>query len=128
MKLKILIGVFVLVAIGTIYYFIPKKISVSKVKIQCNYMAYACGDCYPQYRVNEILEGNNNEVDKILNTELIVEFEDKKMEQEMDKNTAKCVICYNFTFTGDLKYSKSKGKYFVAQTVDYQLKNDSCCK
>lgn len=127
MKPKIFLGISFCILIGVIYYFSPKKISSEKLKIKCNYMAYACGDCYPQYLVKEILEGENKEVSKIINTEIIIEYEDSTIEKEVDKNTAKCVICYDFVFTGILKYSKIKGMYFIAQKVNYQLKNDSCC-
>jgi hypothetical protein len=128
MKHKILIVTIIAIALTTAYCLVPEKISNTPIKIKCNYMAYACGDCYPQYKVNEILEGGSEEVNKILNTEIIVKFEDKKMEQKLDKSTAKCVICYNFTFTGDLKHSSKNGTYLIAKTAEYKLKNDSCCK
>jgi len=123
-----LIAILVLVLIGVAYYLFPKKLSDSKMKIKCNYMAYACGDCYPQYNVKEILEGDDQKTCKIIGTDLIVEFKDKTAEQIVDKNTAKCVICYDFVFTGNLKHSAWKGTYFVADSVNYKLRNDSCCK
>lgn len=90
-------------------------------------MAYACGDCYAQYRVKEVLDADVDIVKSILNTDIVIEFKDEQMEKDLDKSTSKCVICYDFNFTGELKQSKSKGTFFIAESVDYKLKNDSCC-
>ena len=127
MKFKILYVVFIC-AIGLIFYLlVPKNLSDDNVKIKCNYMAYACGDCYPQFKVKDIIQGNNSEVKKILDSEIEVVFTDDKLQEAVDKGTYKCVICYDFIFTGNLKKSFRKGTYFLAHTVKIKLKNDSCC-
>jgi hypothetical protein len=119
---------FLIPVILLIIYFFPVNTSKGKMKIKCRNMAYACGDCYPQYRVLEILQNQNEESKKILNKELKIEFESEKIEKDLDVNTSRCLICYDFYFTGVLKKSFHKGAYFIVETVNYKLKNDSCCK
>ena len=36
-------------------------LSQDSVTLKLTYMAYACGDCYPQYRVDEVVYSENSE-------------------------------------------------------------------
>ena len=89
-------------------------------------MAYACGDCYPQYRIDEILEGNEANK-KLLKSEINIEYKTAEIENKLDKKVSKCIICYDFYFTGQIKRSKSKGLYLLAENVEAELRDNKCC-
>lgn len=124
---KFLILITLLFLAVSSYYFIPKTVSDRKIKIKCSYMAYACGNCYPQYHVKQIVIGKNKATEMILDTDLHIEFNDEKIKKKLISQTSKCMICYDFYFIGELKKTPVKGYYFISESVEYKLKDTSCC-
>ncbi|MES2732405.1 MAG: hypothetical protein V4714_11670 [Bacteroidota bacterium] len=128
MKRKIVFGGISIALIGLIAYYIilyiPKDIDTITVKSY--YMMYACGDCYPQYKVKEVLKPDNKYsylVDKLID----VKYESEALEQQINKQTEQCVICYDFFLTGRLKYSKSKGYSLEVDSARAILRSNDCC-
>jgi hypothetical protein len=110
------------------YSYIPKTIDKSVI-IKCRYMAYACGDCYPQYRVDEVINSLSEKTkETILKQDISVFYEKKELENSIDKQTSKCVICFNFYFTGVLKHSKSKGYFLDVSDAKAELKPNCCAE
>lgn len=105
-----LLGVTIIVSIF-LYYYSYRKIG-SDITIRTRYMMYACGDCYPQHKVEEIIFPKNGKYVFLLGKNLPIRFSSKDQEDTIDKMTEKCVICYDYFFTGNLKYSKMKGYLF----------------
>jgi hypothetical protein len=57
-----------------------KFLYVDTVSVQVRYMAYACGECFPQYRIEKVLFSEADSMD-FLNREVSIEFTDKKLEK-----------------------------------------------
>jgi len=89
-------------------------------------MAYACGDCYPQYHVDKVLKGTTKE--KVLDTDLLLTFKDPVQEEVMDEQTSGCIICYDLYFSGELWKTRWKGMYLVVEHVYYKQRNKRCCE
>jgi len=126
MKFKILYLVLAVIAATVAFCFIPFKVSKGKMKIKCHYMAYACGDCYPQYHVDSIIKGEAM-VD-ILGTDLLLVFNKPGLETSLEEQTWRCKICYDFYLTGELKKSVAKGNYFVVERGGYKMRFKECCQ
>ena len=125
MKLKVSIALLIILIVSAVLYFKSFDASKGKVKLKCYYMAYACGDCYPQYRIDKILEGNLDT--SYLGKEISLEFEIPEKESELDNKTGRCITCYDFYLTGLLKRSKTKGIYLLTEEAEAKLRNKSCC-
>jgi hypothetical protein len=94
------------------------------ITIKCRYMAYACGDCHPQYRVEKIL-GPRSSYGEILNTDIVVHFVSAEQSRVIDNEVSKCAICFDYFFTGRLKKNLN-GTFF--QVESYKLvKRKKCC-
>lgn len=101
----------------------------SKVKVKCYFMAYACGDCYPKYKIKQVLSSENIPDSLLLERELKIEYLSSKIEQQIDTLTSKCAICYDFFIEGSLYYQHRK-EYSILQ-VDKcvaQLRDSTCCE
>ena len=109
-------------------YFKSAKYNIQKnVSVKCVYMAYACGDCYPQYSVSEVLPSSLDK--KLLKKDIDIEFASKEQEEEFKKQIGVCGICHTYDFKGDLYYSNKKGCY-VIKLGEYKLKlkDEKCCE
>ena len=130
MKRKyVLIFVLLTVAVttGIIYYFTSnRKLIKEQVTVECRHMGYACGDCYPKYKVSKVSPEKFNEL--ILGDDIDVAFSSKLQEEKFEKEIGECRICYNFTFKGDLYFSEDKN-CFVLKLQDYSMKmwSKDCC-
>ncbi|MFC0075566.1 hypothetical protein ACFFLS_00820 [Flavobacterium procerum] len=78
--------------------------------------------------MQKIVMGKSAETEKIVNTDLLIEFKNEEIYQKLLKETSQCVICYDFYFKGELKKSGQKGYFFVADSVKYELRNNTCCQ
>lgn len=131
MKRKYLLAltlVFLLLTTGAIYFFTLAEYAVKRnVIVTCRYMGYACGDCYPQYNVNEVLPSSLKK--KLIAKDIDIEFESDKQEEEFTKKISSCSICYIYNFKGDLYYSEKEDCY-VVKLRDYSLKvkDGKCCE
>ncbi len=127
-KIVIILLLTLTLAVGTwaAYTFIPKSID-KQVTLKCRYMAYACGDCYPQYRVDEvIIPSSGNLQEDMLKKEISVFYKAKELENHISKETSKCIICYDFYFSGELKQSASKGYFLEVDSAKIELRPNCC--
>lgn len=100
---------------------------VGSVKVKCVYMAYACGDCTPQYQVIEVIKPVSLK-DKFLKQDIEIAFDDIQIENQFKKKIGNCSICYYYEFYGNMKYER-KRKCYVLNIEQYNLvlKNKECC-
>ena len=72
---------------------------VDSVSVQVRYMAYACGECFPQYRIEKVFFSEADPMD-FLNNEVSIEFVDKKLDTFVDS----CIQQgeRRFIFSGDI--------------------------
>ncbi|MCB9230533.1 MAG: hypothetical protein H6581_02645 [Bacteroidia bacterium] len=90
-------------------------------------MAYACGDCFPQYKVEEVnpVEGIGNE---LKGKEIEVRFVSNDTEANYEKEAGACMICYTHIFKGKLTKSIWKDNWiFWAEEYSLSLLSNSCC-
>lgn len=112
--------------IGLALFFFPNRNVGEEVTIKTNYMMYACGECYPQYKVKEIVYPIKG-FEFLLNKDISVNYSSKKQEDSIKMVTEKCITCYEFYFTGKVKYSKTKGYVFKARSAKVKLWDVKCC-
>lgn len=117
----------VVIGAAAAVFFTSAKYNIQKnVRVTCMYMAYACGDCYPQYNVENVLPSSLEK--KLLNNDIDIEFASKEQEQLFKKKVGRCRICYKFDFKGDLFYSEKKNCYVIKLgNYKMQLKDNKCC-
>lgn len=120
---------FVMLAIAGIIVGFGSINEKEKVKVKCYYMAYACGDCYANYKIKEVIEGGSEIKKKLLDRDVKVTFKSKRLENRIDTLTGKCAICYDYYIEGYLEYRPEK-EYSVleADTCTVKLRNSKCCK
>ena len=87
-------------------YFFSFK-TIRNVHVRCQYMAYACGDCTPQYRIIEVYNPLEWK-DELIGKEMNIRFEGKPEEEMYDEKVYDCMICYWYEFQGDLVISGSE--------------------
>jgi hypothetical protein len=90
------------------------------VMIKCHYMAYACGDCYPQWKIDSSFAVENGLKD-LIEKDIYVNYKGKQIEESVPDSISKCIICYDLYFTGLLKKTLSDKHKFEADT--FQIKN-----
>ncbi len=86
---------------------------------------YACGECYPQYKVKEVDPVKGYEF--LLDQDISIIYPSKEQEDSIQKLTQKCIICYEFYFRGSVRFSKKKGYIFKATSAKVKLWDDKCC-
>lgn len=125
--LLIILLSFVAIVIAAVLFFTSAKIDIQKnVSVKCMYMAYACGDCYPQYNVRDVYPSSLRQ--KLLKKDIDIEFASKEQEKEFIKKVGICRICYKFDFNGDLFYSEKKNCYVIKlDSYKIQLMDKKCC-
>ena len=79
-------------------------------------MAYACGDCYPQYKITTVLDSKGFSKQELLEKDIKVVFTDKEFGKRLDEQVQKCIICYEFELIGRL----------TEINEEYTLYSDSC--
>lgn len=83
------------------------------LQITAHYMRYACGDCYPQWKV----EKAEQPLQKIIGKDIQVYFKEKPVEEYLSKKEKVELIEYSFSFEGKLK-STISGEY-IFETNKY---------
>ncbi len=89
-------------------------------------MMYACGDCYPQWNIDSIFAAEND-MRELINKDVYVEYKDRNVEESLPDTIAKCLICYNFYFTGRFKKTLSGRIKFIADTFHNKMNRIDCC-
>lgn len=96
------------------------------IQLQCQYMAYACGDCYPQYQVGKVFEGRAAQ-QELLGKDIHLEFESEEKQQAFERLQRDCPICFLYKLRGNLRYSSTKG--YSLKVKKYHLQETpGCCK
>ena len=94
--------------------------------IKCHYMAYACGDCYPQWQIDSIYAVENG-MKELIGKDIFVDREGRPIEELITDSTSKCMICYDFYFTGSLKKTLSGKFKFDTDSFKMELRFKDCC-
>ncbi len=81
-------------------------------------MAYACGECEPQYKIKQVLQAGKLRESELLDQDIRVDFKSSILEKQIDRATQECAICYDYYLEGELSYLPVK-KY-------YELEADTC--
>lgn len=103
-------------------YFEKNKQSV----IKCHYMAYACGDCYPQWNIDSSFAVANS-LKELIEKDIYVNYKGKEVEESIPDSVDKCIICYDFYFTGTLKKTLSDKYKFEVENFKMELRFPDCC-
>jgi hypothetical protein len=107
MRKKIILTVLIIFSffIGrqcVLYY--PFQLSKSKAEIEIRHMKYACGNCYPQYRIERIIIDPEKKISKFLNWEILVYLRGENFEYESQKKIKNdCFNQYTFILKGTFK-------------------------
>ena len=119
-----LLLIIVLSIIAGIYLY-SKDQHIGPVKAKLHYMAYACGDCYPQYNVKSI-ESSITDLPKLKNQQIHLEFTEE-MEKEINSIVEKCTICFDYDVSGVL-FKRRNGEYMI-KVEEYELNKtfEGCC-
>jgi hypothetical protein len=86
------------------------------VEITAHYMRYACGNCYPQWKVDKA----DAPLKKIIGEDVEVIFEGKPVEDYLSRKENEELITYTFSFQGKIKSTISKHYIFEAQKYSYK--------
>ena len=87
------IKLLLLTTFGILLFYLYQKYNYStNIKIKCYYMAYACGDCEPQYKIVSIYKDPANCLIKGEDVELKIMENGNKI--DLSSKINKCWICY----------------------------------
>lgn len=96
------------------------------VTIKCNYVAYACGDCYPRYNVQHISTPSLEP--KLLRKDIDIRFSNRDQQKKFEKQVGICGICYTYRLSGNLSYSIKQNCYILRiNNYNLLLENKNCC-
>jgi len=102
------------------------KKNAGTMTTKCRYMAYACGDCYPQWKIDSGFAVENGLKD-LIEKDIYVNSKGKQMEESVPDSVSKCIICYDFYFTGLLRETLSDKHKFEANGFKMELRVKDCC-
>lgn len=126
-RLLMFIAAAVIIASATVWYFNFSKFKIREnVSVECNYIRYACGDCYPRYNVTTV----NPSVltSKLKGKDIDIEFSSKEQEAAFKKQIGICDGCYKYSLRGDLFYSQKKDCYVLKiKKFKLVLWSKDCC-
>lgn len=121
-----LIAIFSTLCLAIVFFFSNRKNIGDEITIRTNYTMYACGECYPQHRIKEIINPKQG-FEFLLDKEINIIYSSRKQEDSIKKATEKCIICYQFFFTGKVIFSEKNGYVFKAKSAKIKLWDDKCC-
>jgi hypothetical protein len=90
-------------------------------------MAYACGDCYPQFRVDSILYPNESKK-ALVEQDVYLVYKNNGRETPLEQMVDSCWICYQYRVDGQLVESFLQTHKTIVVTK-YELKASlpDCC-
>ena len=97
------------------------------IAIKCDYMAYACGDCYPQWHIDSGFAMEKG-LRALIGKDIYVERNGIALEELISDSTGNCMICYDFYLTGSLKKTLSNKYKFEVDSCQMKLRTSDCCK
>ncbi len=102
------------------------KKNAGTMTIKCRYMAYACGDCYPQWKIDSGFAMEKG-LKELIGRDIYVERNGIPIEESITDSASKCMICYDFYFTGSMKKTLSSKYRFDADSFQMGLRFKDCC-
>jgi hypothetical protein len=98
-----------------------------KVLLKCSYMAYACGDCYPQFRVDSIMY-SDRPIDDLTGKDVYLFIENRGTKTPLEEEIKNCWICYDYYVEGLLEknWLNSK-KQIIVTKYNLVMRNKDCC-
>ena len=101
--------------------------TLGRVKLKLKYMAYACGECYPEYSVVKILLPKKYSQFKWLKgKDIYVDFSASENE-ELEKMRVTCAVCFFYDVEGIL--TKTQDARFILKPENYRVyeRGKNCC-
>ncbi len=95
------------------------------ITMQFHYMRYACGDCYPQWNADSIVEYQSNGV-SFLNKDMQIYFKGIKLDDQLNERNWNCIICSQFFIKGKIGKTLS-GRYRFDAEAYKIIKDTACC-
>ena len=102
------------------------KKNAGKMTIKCRYMTYACGDCYPQWQIDSSFAVEKG-LKELIEEDIYVERDGIAIEELITDSASKCMICYDFYFTGSMKKTLSDKFKFDTDSFRMELRFKDCC-
>lgn len=96
------------------------------VSLELKFMAYACGDCIPQYRIDKVLFSKNENNSYYINKEIDVKFLDEKLKNEIEKLDCDN-SCVSYVLSGVFK-KNGLGIGRLEANSGKIIKIEKCCK
>lgn len=124
-KSRFFFGIILLICAlyGLYYWFVPTGIYGNALQVKCAYRRYACGDCFPQYKIVEVIKGSRS----LKGIDLDLDFESNNLDS-IEKASDKCAICLDFYIVGNLKYTRYNKRYSMKVIECYtKLRFPGCC-
>jgi hypothetical protein len=100
-----------------------KNNEIKGVEIRCRYQMYACGDCFPQYKVLEVKNVAPDIEKKIIGLDIFI-FEKMNINKNILEGEV-CLICFDIYAIGNLRKER-RGYVLYAESVEKQLIPDCC--
>ena len=119
MRLKLIIAGFLAFIFGVMTVLIwPQRLSPPSVNVVARYMFYACGDCYPQFRIIQVntAADDENNLRRFLNWEIFVDYQGKEL--TFPPEVGDCFNAYKFHLTGQFKRRLFRGLLFGDKDFD----------
>ena len=88
-------------------------------------MQYACGDCFPQWNVDSVLD-NDEKHQKFIDKDMQVFYKQKILDDQLGDVDWNCIICSGFYITGEVKKTLSEKYRVMAEKYNYN-KDTACC-
>jgi len=96
------------------------------VQLKCNYVMYACGECYPRWNIDSTFATQKG-FNELIGKDFYVFFKGKEVEESLPDSIDKCMQCYDYYFTGILKKTLNDKFKFEADTFKIKIENPDCC-
>jgi len=121
-KRRILLLTFTVLFITSVcYYFYAQR--KCAVQVDCLYIRYACGDCYPRYNVRRVISRGCNL--KLLNEDISLEFNNDDLSNRFDRETPVNIVSPAYFLEGHIHYSIWKRHYILTVSNFTYIKKDS---
>lgn len=123
--MKVYILIIGAVIIG-LFCILPVMNKSKDIQVKCRYMAYACGDCYPQFKIDSVLYPTNS--DKLVGEDIYLVYENNSESFLLEEKIDSCWICYDYYVEGELKESLFKShKKIIVKKYELKLRSSECC-
>lgn len=97
------------------------------VTLQLQYNGYACGDCYPEYRVSKVIENGNKEISFYLNKDINIEYENSMIREKL--KLPNCFTkCFTINVSGNLQSNQYGMLRLVVKSGSINIDTDCCNK